>query len=100
MKTTLELPDELMRGVKVRAAQTDRKLKDVVADLIRRGLEEPPPPAADDPLQAWAKKLVFHADGTVSNPDGIDDPAFFEALDQIREASRRAPPRDPFADFD
>lgn len=41
MKTTLELPDHLMRAVKIRAAKTDRKLKDVVADLIQRGLAEP-----------------------------------------------------------
>ncbi|MDQ3564916.1 MAG: hypothetical protein M3436_12490 [Pseudomonadota bacterium] len=40
MKTTLELPDRLMREVRIRAAQTDRKLKDVVADLIARGLGE------------------------------------------------------------
>ncbi|MGI8895932.1 MAG: hypothetical protein ACR2HE_09835 [Casimicrobiaceae bacterium] len=35
MKTTLELPDRLMREVKIRAAQTDRKRKDVIADLNR-----------------------------------------------------------------
>jgi len=40
MKTTLELPDELMRAVKVKAAATDRKLKDVLADLIARGLAQ------------------------------------------------------------
>ena len=39
MKTTLELPDTLLRRVKVRAAQTDRKLKDVVAELIEKGLD-------------------------------------------------------------
>ncbi len=38
MKTTLELEDDLMRAVKIRAAQTDRKLKDVVAELIQLGL--------------------------------------------------------------
>lgn len=38
MKTTLELPDELMRAVKVRAANEGRRLKEVVADLLRRGL--------------------------------------------------------------
>lgn len=41
MKTTLELPDELMRAIKVRAAQQDRKIKDVVAELLRRGLSGP-----------------------------------------------------------
>jgi len=38
MKTTLELPDDLMRAIKVRAAQRDQKLKDVVTDLLRKGL--------------------------------------------------------------
>lgn len=40
MRTTLDLPDELMRTVKVRAAQEDRKLKDVIAELLERGLAE------------------------------------------------------------
>lgn len=38
MKTTLELPDELMRAVKLRAAVTNRKMKDVMADAITSGL--------------------------------------------------------------
>jgi plasmid stability protein len=40
MKTTLEIPDDLMREIKVRAAREDRKLKDLVAELLRRGLTE------------------------------------------------------------
>jgi plasmid stability protein len=40
MKTTLELPDELMRAVKIRAVRKNRRLKDEVADLLRRGLSE------------------------------------------------------------
>lgn len=40
MKTTLDLPDELMRRVKVRAAQTDQKLKDMVAHLLESGLRQ------------------------------------------------------------
>jgi plasmid stability protein len=38
MKTTLDLPDDLMRDIKVRAARENRKLKDAIADLLRRGL--------------------------------------------------------------
>lgn len=38
MKTTLELPDELVRRVKMRAVQTDSKLKDMVAALLTAGL--------------------------------------------------------------
>lgn len=42
VKTTLDLPDELMRMVKMRAVEEDRKLKDMVADLLRRGLAQEP----------------------------------------------------------
>jgi hypothetical protein len=38
MKTTLDLPDDLMREIKVRAAREDRKLKDLMAELLRLGL--------------------------------------------------------------
>lgn len=38
MKTTLELPPELVRAVKLRAVMGGRKLKDEVADLLRRGM--------------------------------------------------------------
>jgi hypothetical protein len=39
MKTTLDLPDELMREVKHRAVEENRKLKDMVAELLKIGLE-------------------------------------------------------------
>ena len=35
MNTTLELPDDLMREVKIRAVMENRKLKDAIADLLR-----------------------------------------------------------------
>ncbi len=99
MKTTLELPDDLMREIRVRAAQSDRRLKDVVEELLRRGLAAPAPadPPANDPLHAWLERLERHADGSVTNPDGIEDEAFFQALEAIREADRASAPRDPFA---
>ncbi|MCG6926976.1 MAG: antitoxin [Acidobacteria bacterium] len=40
MKTTLDLPDDLMREVKIKAVNENRKLKDAIADLLRRGLAE------------------------------------------------------------
>lgn len=40
MKTTVELPDELMRAIKVKAAREDRKLKDLVAELLERALTD------------------------------------------------------------
>jgi hypothetical protein len=40
MKTTLELPDELVRAVKILAVEEDRKLKDMIAELLRSGLAQ------------------------------------------------------------
>jgi plasmid stability protein len=40
MKTTLDLPDDLVRAVKIRAIKENKKLKDAIADLLRRGLAQ------------------------------------------------------------
>ena len=42
MKTTLDLPDDLMRAIKIRAVNENRKLKDAIADLLKRGLSREP----------------------------------------------------------
>ena len=42
MKTTLELPDELMRRVKTRAVQRNQKLKDAFAQLLEAGMAAEP----------------------------------------------------------
>lgn len=38
MKTTLDLPDDLMREVETRAANQGRELEDVMAETLRSGL--------------------------------------------------------------
>ena len=38
MKTTLDLPDELMRAVEVRAAEENLELREFVTNLLRLGL--------------------------------------------------------------
>jgi len=40
MKTTLELPDELLQRIKVRAVHRKRKLKDEIAHLLEAGLAQ------------------------------------------------------------
>lgn len=42
MKTTLELPDDLLRRVKMRAIQRDQKLKDTAAQLLEAGIAAAP----------------------------------------------------------
>ncbi len=49
MKTTLELPDALVKQVKLRALQEGQKLKDTVADLLRKGLAVTKGAEADAP---------------------------------------------------
>lgn len=38
MKTTLDLPDDLVRAMKMRALLQGRTLRDLVADFLRQGL--------------------------------------------------------------
>lgn len=42
MKTTLELPDDLMRRVKLRALHRNRKLKEEITQLLEAGLAQAP----------------------------------------------------------
>jgi plasmid stability protein len=42
MRTTLNLPDDLFRTIKVMAAQQNRTLQSVMAELLRRGLAYEP----------------------------------------------------------
>lgn len=42
MKTTVELPDELMCRVKMRAVQRNQKLKDALAQLLEAGIAASP----------------------------------------------------------
>ena len=55
MKTTLELSDQLMRRIKIRAAERNQKLKDTIAQLLELGLTNAPkieaPKNAPRPVQ-------------------------------------------------
>lgn len=54
MKTTIEIPDELARRVKVRAAERQQKLKDAITQLLETGLAH----SATSPVGAKAPKPV------------------------------------------
>jgi len=40
MKTTIDLPDNLIRAVKIRAAQQGRTVRELVAEYINAGLNQ------------------------------------------------------------
>lgn len=54
MRTTLIIPDEIMRELKRRAARRGETLSAVVAECLKRGLEAPEVPADLPPLPAHA----------------------------------------------
>ncbi|HEV2292979.1 MAG TPA: hypothetical protein VGR35_03935 [Tepidisphaeraceae bacterium] len=56
MKTTFDLPEELVRQLKLRALRDGRKLKDAAADVLRAGLEASPRPAAPSEKPAQVVK--------------------------------------------
>lgn len=49
MKTTFDLPEELVLELKLRSARERRKLKDVAAQVIRRGLQAQEAESAEHP---------------------------------------------------
>ncbi len=52
VKTTLDLPADLIREMKMRAAHEGRKLRDVATEIFRRGLSQP---AASGPIRQRVK---------------------------------------------
>jgi hypothetical protein len=78
MKTTLEIPDTLMRALKARAAREGRTMSELVEAALRTLLEQKPAPTKLPPLP------TFHSGGLLIN---IDSRA--EWYDQIDELDRR-----------
>jgi hypothetical protein len=53
MKTTLIIPDHLVRELKRRAARRGQTLSAVVAEVLRQGLEAPPVEGELTPLPTY-----------------------------------------------
>lgn len=77
MKTTLDLPDDLFRDVKLRAVAQGRTLRDVVADFLRQGLGQTPVGASPGALPVASSRVEVGADGLPlirCNPQTIGSP--------------------------
>ena len=84
MKTTIELPDELLRRAKATAAVRGESLRVLLTEALSSHLERPSEPASDRP-EAWRK--VFGK----AQPEEVAeiDAAVAESLEQIDFASWR-----------
>lgn len=71
MKTTLDLPDDLVRAVEFQALRDGRKLNDAVADLLRKGLAGSTAPR---PQAAANASVRITTDPTTGLPVIICDP--------------------------
>jgi predicted DNA-binding protein len=103
VKTTFDLPHELVRKAKAVAAQQGRPLRDLVAEAIDEKLEVVAGGGVDatkarevrrEAWERWKGRLERRSDGTWFNPEGVDDESFFQSLEEVR----REPwvKRDPF----
>jgi hypothetical protein len=96
MKATFDIPNDLMRQLKLRAIHEGRKLKDSVADVLRAGLSARPTPALRTPQIGKDKKtglpviLGGHpaAPGEEMTPERIADILNEQEAEWVRDSSR------------
>lgn len=86
MKTTIDLPEALVKQAKQKALHEGRPFKDLVADCIRRGLHDLPPRSlggASAVLDITPEGLpLFRGDGS----PGFREPALADVL-RLEQAS-------------
>ena len=75
MKTTLDLPNDLIREIKLRAVYQDKNVKDVATELLRLGLrtatqslDVPPPPRPQVEIQSNGLPLIRSTGSAVEAP--------------------------------
>lgn len=99
MKTTLDLPDHLVRQAKQRALQQGRTLKELVAEYIRQGLHGTTTtsvPIASDGVMVDSVGLPVFRWEPASDRPGIDLATALQLeqqgleLEDLRRASRSA----------
>lgn len=87
MKTTMDLPDDLMREMKIRAATQGKKLKDVVTEVVRNGLASHAPTA----LIADPEALIhYSSEGFpyIKCQPSTRPPATYQELQRVIEQSQ------------
>lgn len=88
MKTTLDLPDDLVREMKLRALMQGRTLRDLAADFLRQGLGM----AAPRPATTLPQDLPFElgADGIPLFRGSANAPAVHMSLEELLKLEQDA----------
>jgi hypothetical protein len=91
MKTTLDLPDDLVKEMKLLAIHEGKKLKDAVADLLRKGLSASSGPSrtlvkADRAMLKRRKEMTRKF---ISGEWGVELAGFEEAAEADRRKARQ-----------
>lgn len=93
MKTTIDLPDELMIEVKVMAARERRKLGDLVTELVRTGIEHRHKQALPDEAQRRAAEQWLEDWLKLGEETLKDAPPGPTAREILEEGRNRLEPR-------
>jgi plasmid stability protein len=72
MKTTVDLPSDLVRDIKLRAVNDGRNLKDTITDVLRQGLAARRPRAASRQSRVRLP-LIQCRRAAVLTPDQVAD---------------------------
>ena len=89
MRTTLDLPDPLLRSLKIQAAQSGKSLKALLNELIVRAMAMPAAPAVASkpvlPVLGRLKRTAYEPMPAVSNAD-LADAQLQDDTDKLRRS--------------
>ena len=87
MRTTLDLPDPLLRSLKIQAAQSGKSLNTLLNELIVRAMAMPVPPVADATLPVLSRlsDAKFEPAPAASNSD-LGNAQLQDDLDKLRRS--------------
>ncbi|TVR86778.1 MAG: hypothetical protein EA428_14105 [Spirochaetaceae bacterium] len=69
MRTTIDLPNDLYRRVKLRAAMRGGSIREFVIDCLQRGLEEDGPQPLTDAATQLERRAASPVPGSTIQPD-------------------------------
>ena len=84
MKTTFDLPQDLVREIKIHAVKEGRKLKDTVTELLRKGLNSRPAKKSAGRVKL---PLIHCKHAAVMTPEQVADVLLNQEVEWHHEAA-------------